>query len=61
MFAVPKHIALKMVMKSKYVLQTTFIKFYKRHFKTAQTKKPQKSRKNVKYCTILGSRTLAMD
>ena len=45
MFAVPKHIALKMVMKSKYVLQTTFIKFYKRQFKTAQTKKPQKAEK----------------
>ena len=45
MFGVPKHIALKMVIKNNYVLKKTFINFYKPQFKTGPTKNDEKTRK----------------
>ena len=32
MFGVPKHIGLKVILKINYVLQKTFVKFYKPQF-----------------------------
>ena len=51
MFGVAIHIALKMAIKSNYVLQKTFTNFYKSQFQTGP-KKIQKRRTN---CNILGS------
>ena len=45
MFAVAIHIALKMAIKSDYVLQKTFINFYKPQFQTGPTKNPKKTKK----------------
>ena len=42
MFAVAIHIALKMAIKSNYVLQKTFTNFYKPQFQTGPTKNPKK-------------------
>ena len=57
MFGVALHIALKMAIKSNYVLQKTFTNFYKPQFQTGPTKNP-KRRKN---CNILGSKTFEND
>ena len=54
MFGVATLIALKMAIKSNYVLQKTFTNFYKL---TGPTKNP-KRRKN---CNILGSKTSGND
>ena len=51
MFGVAIHIALKMAIKSNYVLQKTFTNFYKPQFQTGATKNLKKRRKN---CNILG-------
>ena len=45
MFGVAIHIALKMVIKSNYVLQKTFTNFYKHQFQTGPTKNPKKAKK----------------
>ena len=50
MFGVAIHIALKMAIKSNYVLQKTFTNFYKPQFQTGPTKKKTKN------CKILGSK-----
>ena len=51
MFAAPKHIAHKMVIKCKYVSQNTFINFYKSQFKTSQAKNSEND-KNGKIAPI---------
>ena len=48
MFGVAIHIALKMAIKSNYVLQKTFTNFYKPQFQTGPTKNP-KTRKNATF------------
>ena len=58
MLGVAIHIALKMAIKSIYVLQKTFTNFYKPQFQTGPTKNPKKRRKN---CNILGSKTSEND
>ena len=58
MFAVAIHIALKMAIKSDYVLQKTFTNFYKPQFQTGPPKNSKKRRKN---CNILGSKTSEID
>ena len=45
MFGVAIHIALKMAIKSNYVLQKTFTNFYKPQFQTGPTKNPKKDEK----------------
>ena len=45
MFGVALHIALKMAIKCKYVLQKTFTNFYKPQFQTGPTKNPKKRQK----------------
>ena len=57
MFGVAIHIALKMAIKSNYVLQKTFTNFYKPQFQTGP-KNPKKRRKNY---NILGSKTSEND
>ena len=47
MFSVAIHIALKMAMKSNYVLQKTFTNFYKPQFQTGPTKNPKKYEKTA--------------
>ena len=42
MFGVAIHIALKMAIKSNYVLQKTFTNFHKPQFQTGPTKNPKK-------------------
>ena len=42
MFGVAIHIALKMAIKSNYVLQKTFTNLYKPQFQTCPTKSPKK-------------------
>ena len=58
MFGVAIHIALKMAIKSNYVLQKSFTNFCKPQFQTGPTKNPKKRRKN---CNILGSTTSEID
>ena len=58
MFGVAIQIALKMAIKSNYVLQKTFNNFYKPQFQTGPTKNQKKRRKN---CNILGSKTSEND
>ena len=58
MFGVAIHIALKMAIKSNYVLQKTFTNFYKPQFQTGPTKNPKNRQKN---CTIFGSKTSEND
>ena len=57
MFGVAIQIALKMAIKSNYVLQKTLTNFYKPEFQTCQTKNPEKRRN----CNILGSKTSEND
>ena len=57
MFCVPKDKALKMVIKSNYLLQKEFIKFYKPLFYTGPRSISKKRRKNAKSCNILGLKT----
>ena len=45
MFGVAIHIALKMAIKSNYVLQKTFTNFYKTQFQAGPTKNPKKDEK----------------
>ena len=45
-----------MLIKSNYVLQKTFINFYKPQFQTAQSKKSKNDEKTQK-CNILGLKT----
>ena len=42
MFGVAMHIALKLAIKSHYVLQKNFSNFYKPQFQTGPTKNPKK-------------------
>ena len=49
MFGVAIHIALKLAIKSNYVLQKTFTKFYKAQFQTGPTKNPKKDEKNATF------------
>ena len=58
MFGAAIHVALKMAIKSNYVLQKIFTNFYKPQFQTGPTKNPEKRRKN---CNILGSKTSGND
>ena len=58
MIGVAIHIALKMAIKSNYVLQKTFTNFYRPQFQTGPTKNPKKRQKN---CNILGSKTSEND
>ena len=41
MFGVAKHITLKMAIRNDYVLQKTFISFYKPQIQTGPTKNPK--------------------
>ena len=50
---VPKHIAVKMAIKSNYILQKTFASFYKHQFK-AGSKKCKMTKQNAKNCKIFG-------
>ena len=45
MFGVAIHIALKMAIKSNYVLQKILNNFYKPQFQTGPTKNPKKDKK----------------
>ena len=45
MFGVAKHIALKMAIKSNYVLQKTFTNFYKKSISDWSNKKSEKDEK----------------
>ena len=58
MFGVAIHMALKMAIKSNYVLQKTFTNFYKPQFQTGPTKNPKNRRTNG---NILGSKTFEND
>ena len=58
MFGVAIHIALKIAIKSNYVLQKTFTNFNEPQFQTGPTKNPKKRRKN---CNILGSKSSEND
>ena len=58
MFGVAIHIALKMGIKSNYVLQKTFTNFYKPQFQTGPKKNPKERQTN---CNILGSKTFEND
>ena len=49
MFGEAIHIALKMAIKSNYVLQKTFINFYKPQFQTGPTKNPKKRQKKLQH------------
>ena len=49
MFVVAIHIALKMAIKSNYILQKTFTNFYKPQFQTGPTKNPKKYEKIAKF------------
>ena len=49
MFVVAIHIALKMAIKSNYVLQKTFTDFYNPQFQTGPRKKPKKDQKNATF------------
>ena len=55
MFALPQHKAHEKDKASNYILQKTFIDFHKRQIKTNQTKNSKNN--NVKFCTILRSKT----
>ena len=56
MFGVAVHIALKMAIKSNYVLQKSFTNFYKPHFQTG----PTKIRKDKKIATFWAQKLLKM-
>ena len=56
-FGVAIDIALKVAVKSNYVLLRTCINFYKPQFQTGLTKNPKNMTKNAKNFTILGSKT----
>ena len=58
MFGVAIHIALKMAIKSNYVLQKIFTKFYKPQFQTGPTKNPKGRQTNF---NIWGSKTSEND
>ena len=49
MFGVAIYIALKLAIKSKYVLQKTIINFHKPQFQTGPTKNPEKDDKNLQH------------
>ena len=57
MFGVAIDIALKVAVKSNYVLQRTFINLNKPQFQTGLTKNPKKWRNSAKNFIILGSKT----
>ena len=50
MFRVAIDIALKVAVKSNYVLQRTFINFNKLHFQPGLTKNPKNDEKSKKKC-----------
>ena len=57
MLGVAIDIALKVAVKSNYVLQRTFINFKKPQFQTGVTKNPKNDKKSAKIFLILGSKT----
>ena len=56
MFGVAIDKALKVAVKSNYVLQRTFINFNKPQFQTGLTKNPKNGGKSCKKFIILGSK-----
>ena len=60
MFRVPKDIALKMVVKSNYLLQKNFIIFYEPICQTDPTRNSKKDEKTRKIATFWAQKLLRM-
>ena len=61
MFGVTIDIALKVAVKSNYVLQKTFINFNEPQFQTRLTKNPKNDKNSAKNFIMLGSKTPKID